>query len=84
MLQLLYGLTNAEARLAACIADGYSLEQCRENIGVTLATARSYLKQVFQKTETRRQAELVGLIKGIPLLRRDHEAMPSSQIDQGQ
>ncbi|TLS65259.1 helix-turn-helix transcriptional regulator [Mariprofundus erugo] len=69
VLQLLYGLTNAEARLAACIADGNSLGQCSACLGVTVTTARSYLKQVFLKTSTRRQAELVALVKGIPVLR---------------
>ncbi len=58
VLQLLYGLTNAEARLAILLSTGKSLQQCSEASGLSLNTERSYLKLIFQKTATRRQAEL--------------------------
>lgn len=67
MLQLLYGLTQSEAKLAVCLSDGKSLDQCSEAHGISLNTARSYLKLIFQKTETSRQAELVARIKSIPV-----------------
>lgn len=68
ILHLLYGLTQSEAKLAVCLADGKSLEQCSEVHGISLNTARSYLKIIFQKTGTSRQAELVALVKTIPVI----------------
>ncbi len=67
LLQLLFGLTQAEARLAAGIGEGMSLEDyCREN-GIRISTARSYLKLIFQKTGANRQSELASLLHNIPI-----------------
>ena len=58
----LFGLTANEARLAVLLAEGRSLQQIAQALGVTETTARTYCKRVFDKTDTTRQAELVGLI----------------------
>jgi DNA-binding NarL/FixJ family response regulator len=58
----LFGLTASEARLAAEIASGASLDVAAENLGLTISTVRTYLKQIFLKTGTSRQAELVRLV----------------------
>lgn len=55
-----YGLTPAEARVAAELCAGRSLEAAAQKLGVTYETARSYLKNVFGKTQTRRQGELIA------------------------
>ena len=57
-----FGLTHAQARLAIEIAKGEGLRACTRRLGIAMSTGRSHLKQIFQKTETRRQAELVRLI----------------------
>ena len=62
VLTTVYGLTPAEADLAQLLAQGHSLEDAAGIRGVTLNTARSQLKQVFAKTETNRQGELLQLI----------------------
>ncbi len=62
VLMQLYGLTKAEARLAAILADGKSLEESCQILGITDNTARTHLKHVFSKTGTHRQGELVKLI----------------------
>jgi len=69
VLQLLYGLTHAEAMLAVLLSAGKSLEQCSVASGLSLNTVRSYLKLIFQKTMTCRQAELVSLLRTIPTTR---------------
>lgn len=58
----LYGLSPVETRLACLMADGISLTDAAERMHIREQTARSYLKQIFQKTETKRQAELVWLL----------------------
>lgn len=60
-LQEVFGLTAAEARLAVLLATGQELRRAAERIGITYGTARVCLSQIFQKADTRRQAELVRL-----------------------
>lgn len=57
-----YGLSPSETRLTRYIVEGRSLAEAAAEIGVREQTARSYLKQIFLKTETNRQAELVALM----------------------
>jgi DNA-binding CsgD family transcriptional regulator len=57
-----FGLTYAQARLAIEIAKGEGLKVCTQRLGIAMSTGRSHLRQIFQKTETRRQAELVRVI----------------------
>ncbi|MBW2267688.1 MAG: helix-turn-helix transcriptional regulator [Deltaproteobacteria bacterium] len=62
VLESLYDLTHAEADLVRLIAEGHSLDQVAGERGVTMNTVRSQLKQVFSKTDTCRQGELVHLV----------------------
>jgi DNA-binding CsgD family transcriptional regulator len=59
VLKARFGLSLAEARLVALLFGGASLRSCAKALGIQYETARSYLKSVFQKTGTHRQAELV-------------------------
>jgi DNA-binding NarL/FixJ family response regulator len=61
----------AEARLVSALAQGQSMDDAAASCGVTVATARSYLKQVFAKTGTKRQAELVKLVMTSPGINQD-------------
>lgn len=61
-LRQLYGFTQAEAALARYLADGHSLSDAASRLGVRRSTARSRLKDVFAKTHTHRQAELVRVL----------------------
>jgi DNA-binding CsgD family transcriptional regulator len=57
-----FRLTKAEARLALRLAEGSSLASAAEDFNVKLTTIRSQLQQVFAKTGTSRQPELVALL----------------------
>lgn len=57
-----FRLTPAERRLALRIAAGESLKASAEAERISVETARSRLKIIFEKTGTHRQAELVLLI----------------------
>lgn len=62
----LYRLTPTEAEVAALLGRGESVEQIAAQMAVAVATVRHHLKRLFEKTETRRQAELVALIARLP------------------
>jgi DNA-binding CsgD family transcriptional regulator len=66
----LYALTAGEARLASCLLQGKSVDEAAAAMGITVNTARAYLKRIYNKTGVRRQPELVRLLLlGLPRLR---------------
>jgi DNA-binding CsgD family transcriptional regulator len=70
-LQACFGLTEAEARLARILAQGHSLVEAAAQSGISIHTARAHLKQIFGKTGTHRQADLIRMLEGLarcPLL----------------
>lgn len=62
VLRALFGLTSAEARLAAKLAQGPSLDEIATEFGIHIETARNQLKSIFLKTDIHRQSELVRLV----------------------
>lgn len=64
-LQHLYQLTPAEVRVASALADGKGLPECAEIMRVSIETAKSQLKGIFQKTGTHKQAQLVRLLMSL-------------------
>jgi DNA-binding CsgD family transcriptional regulator len=63
-----FGLSDGEARLVNRLAAGQTLEAAAGLCGISYETARKRLKIVFEKTDTRRQSELVALITRIGIL----------------
>ena len=63
ILQALFDLSPAEARVAAMIAEGHSVKTIAELLSVQPNTIRVQLKAVFSKTGTGRQPELVSLLR---------------------
>lgn len=61
-LQALFNMTPAEARLAVRLGDGESLRAAASRSGVTYGTARTTLTQIFRKTNTRSQGQLIRLL----------------------
>ena len=57
-----FGLTPAEARVVLRLLSGDSLRAAAKALGVQYETVRTHLMSIFQKTGTRRQAELVILV----------------------
>jgi DNA-binding CsgD family transcriptional regulator len=62
-----YSLTKSEIRLIKCLVDGHTPEDAAREMKINVSTARWHLKQIFEKTGTNRQAELVRLILGMSL-----------------
>ena len=67
LLQQVFNLTPAEARLALGLAKGLDLQEISELHGVGVGTLRVQLKSVFAKTHTKRQAQLVVLLAKLVL-----------------
>jgi DNA-binding CsgD family transcriptional regulator len=57
-----FGFTPAEAALALDILAGNDLATSAQRRGITRNTARAHLRHLFEKTGTRRQAELMRLL----------------------
>lgn len=55
----LFGLLPSEARLAWAIAQGMSIAEAADSLGLTLETARNYSKKIYAKTGARGQPQLV-------------------------
>jgi DNA-binding CsgD family transcriptional regulator len=65
-IRAFFGLTEAEAELAAALAAGRTLKGAAADLGRATETCRSQLKSAFQKTGTSRQADLIRLVLTSP------------------
>jgi DNA-binding CsgD family transcriptional regulator len=59
-----YGLTAAESRVARALAEVGSTPVIARTLGVKVATVRTHLRSLFEKTGARRQVEIVSLLQG--------------------
>lgn len=69
-----YRLSPVETRLACRLATGETLADAATALRIKEQTARGYLKQIFIKTDTRRQGELIRImLTSVSRTPRDHE-----------
>ncbi|MFN4099512.1 MAG: response regulator [Pararhodobacter sp.] len=66
-LNMLFSLTPTEARVAQHLSTGLRPEDIAQELGVAPTTIAFHLRNLFAKTNTRRQAELVALLLSVPL-----------------
>lgn len=59
-LRQAFGLSKAEAAVAEALIRGETPDECAASIGVSLATIRTQLRAIYEKTHTRTQAEAVS------------------------
>ena len=69
LIRELFDLTAAEARVAAKLAQGRSVEQIAGAHSVGLSTVRSQAKSILQKLGAHRQAEIAARLGGATGLR---------------
>lgn len=62
MTRQVFGFTPSESALAMELANGLTLEEAANSLGIRRNTARAHLRAIFSKTGVRRQTELVRLI----------------------
>jgi len=65
VLRKRYRLTPAELRVTSHLLQGESLKNVAERLGVTVTTARTHLQHIFDKTNTRRQVDLIRLLSTV-------------------
>ncbi len=70
LVQSLYDLTPAEARIARGLVAGKTLEEIAAEQSVSRNTVRTHLRGVMEKTGCKRQAEVVALLGGLAALGR--------------
>ncbi len=75
-LQYGFGLTRTEAAVAIEVLNGGGLKAAAARLGIAPTTARTHLTAVFDKTNTRRQADLVRV-----LLQKDSAICNGSPAD---
>ena len=61
----LFKLTPAESRLLTCLVQGLSPNQYAASKSLSQNTVRNQLKSIFEKTEVRRQSDLVSLVSTV-------------------
>lgn len=66
LLMQLFELTPAEANVAQALAQGQALEDIASELCISVHTVKTHLHRLFRKTGTRRQGELVSLLRGVP------------------
>ena len=65
----LYGLSQSQAIIVRSLAFGMKVDEAANEAGITVSTARTYLKLIFSKTETSRQSELLKLVLSVPRIK---------------
>ena len=65
LVRRIFGMTKAEAEVAVRVLGGDGLRPICEDLNLSLATVKTHLQHVFDKTATHRQAELVRLLLAV-------------------
>jgi DNA-binding CsgD family transcriptional regulator len=66
-LAKLYRLTPAESRLLKALLQGAKTAECAKRLGLSINTVNTQLKQIFVKTGTHRQSDLIRQISSDPI-----------------
>nr|WP_311529055.1 alpha/beta fold hydrolase [uncultured Ralstonia sp.] len=77
-LRKMFGTTPAETRLIQQLITGRALDEAAQNLSISINTAKTQLKSVFEKVGVKRQSELVHAIYATPLWLKVEGTAPSS------
>ncbi len=67
VLATLFGLTPAETQIAIKLAEGMRLDAIAASLDVSRTTIAFHMRNLFQKTNTNRQADLIALVLAGPM-----------------
>jgi DNA-binding CsgD family transcriptional regulator/PAS domain-containing protein len=68
-LSHVFGLTDAEIRVAQALFEGASLQEIAARFGISHNTVRVQLASIFDKTRTNRQVDLIAMLSRLSHLR---------------
>ena len=68
LLQTLYELTPAEARVAWAFTQGHRSDEIAAMFQISPATVAFHKRNIFLKTQTNRQADLIALLLSLPVV----------------
>lgn len=68
LIRLAFGLTPAEARLAAQLKRGFALKEAAQALEISVNTARNQLKSIFDKLGVNRQSDLIRHLADLNML----------------
>lgn len=68
IIQTVFGLTSAEARLLHLLCQHGNLNECARHLAVSVHTVRSQLKSIMAKTQINSQVQLVAHVMGYAFL----------------
>lgn len=68
-LQSVFGLTDAEVRVAQAMFEGANLQEIAARFGISHNTVRVQLASIFDKTRTNRQVDLIAMLSRLSHLR---------------
>jgi len=63
-LKNVYGFTDAQARMAVALWDGTSIQDAAKSLSISVNTARTHLRALYQKTGVSNHAELMASMIG--------------------
>jgi len=78
LVQSLFDLTPAEARVARSLASGRTLKDIATEGRVSMNTVHTHVSRILAKTGCKRQSDVVGLLTGIALPRPGRHKLPPS------
>ena len=66
ILTAAFGLTPSECRTAILLAEGFSQKDISKKLGIQHDTVRKQLQNIYQKTSTHQQSDLIKLMLHLP------------------
>lgn len=81
LLQRLFGLTSAQARIVELLVSGATLEETAGRLQISTETARVHLKKVFENVGVHKQSELIAKVLATPVwMSRPREQSARSNV----
>lgn len=75
-LKSLFGLTPAESRIAWAFVEGRRVDDIAEHLGISPTTVAFHKRNIFQKTNTNRQVDLIALLLALPISTPESHSIP--------
>lgn len=68
-MRQVYGLTPAELPILMAVSQGYSASEISDLHGISIATVRSHIQHIYQKTGVNKATQLTQLVASLPRVR---------------